>query len=60
MPAWISRRSDESALALPEIDLDSGFFDNGGRTMGLTRSLNVLLICAAFGFVGAMIVGLIH
>ncbi|MGH6858945.1 MAG: hypothetical protein ACRECY_01735 [Phyllobacterium sp.] len=29
------------------------------QTMGLTRSMNVLMICAAFAFIGAMVVGLI-
>ncbi|ADZ87395.1 hypothetical protein BM590_A1451 [Brucella melitensis M5-90] len=28
--------------------------------MGLTRSLNVLMICAAFAFVAALIAGVIH
>ncbi|MFC4624305.1 hypothetical protein ACFO1V_03545 [Daeguia caeni] len=31
----------------------------GDRPMGLTRSLNVLMICAAFAFVAAMVVGII-
>jgi hypothetical protein len=31
----------------------------GGYAMGLTRPINTLLICAAFAFIGALVMGLV-
>ena len=46
------RRCDES--------LCSSGIDNGGACMDLTKSLNILMFCAAFAFVSAMVLGLVN
>jgi|UPI0004CEE430 hypothetical protein len=45
-------------LPVAEMPLDSGHSSlRGGYDMGLTRPINALMICAAFAFIGALIMG---
>jgi hypothetical protein len=47
-------------LCVTEMTLDSGLWLAKRRLcMGLTRSINAVMICAAFAFIGALIVGVL-
>lgn len=37
----------------------SGIVCRGGYGMGLTKPINALMVCCAFAFIGALIVGVI-
>lgn len=37
-----------------------GGIDKGGAPMDLTKSLNVVMFCAAFAFVSAIVLGLVN
>ena len=47
------------SLPAPETRLESVKVRRGDTPMGLARPLNALMFCAAFVFVGALIVGVI-
>ncbi|SJM35894.1 conserved hypothetical protein [Mesorhizobium delmotii] len=45
-------------LPVAQMTLDSGRSSlRGGYDVGLTRPINALMICAAFAFIGALIMG---
>jgi hypothetical protein len=47
-------------LPVAKMTLDSGHSSlRGDYEMGLTRPINALMICAAFAFIGALIMGVL-
>jgi hypothetical protein len=47
-------------LFVADLHLDSTpIGERGGYAMGLTRPVNALIICAAFAFIGALILGVL-
>jgi|APDOM4702015073_1054812.scaffolds.fasta_scaffold618972_1 hypothetical protein len=46
-------------LRLCDKSLCLGGIDKGGAPMDLTKSLNVVMFCAAFAFVSAIVLGLV-
>ena len=52
-------RSIVFACEWPKLAYTSGIVYAGGYDMGLTKPINALMICFAFGFIGALIMGVI-
>jgi hypothetical protein len=50
----------EKPLRMQFNNICSGHRNKGGPIMQVTKSLNVLMFCAAFAFVGAIVMGLIQ
>jgi hypothetical protein len=47
-------------LSVADLHLDSTpIGERGGYAMGLTRPINALIICAAFAFIGALVLGVL-
>ena len=47
-------------LSVANLHLDStSIGERGGYAMGLTRPINALIICAAFAFIGALVLGVL-
>jgi hypothetical protein len=56
----VTRRSKILASSIGEIGLDFvRRSDDGGTTMSLARPIHLVMVCAAFLFVGAIVFGAI-